>query len=561
LSQHPLDQWVFGTTPFIMKLKRHLPFIPYSIFLLALGLVFSPLTFAWAQIILLDDVRRDILFDNKEQIKSINQEIEQRKKRLEKEKEEKRQVYEEKIKSTQLKLLMEKQDEIITKSKELLEALEERTKFDSQERWNYEQLIKQTAEKPLETLPPEEQEEAANRFLASATQELVEILKEKAIETAKMKRGEEYEEVEISKYLLIKLQQYTQLANSIKSMEVLQQEKIVSRKDSVLESSEELIEFLKQEAIRRTESKRKKLQEDIAAQRMQFKNFKTSASIHHGYDNNINADNAYEGGSFIRNYASLSWLPSFSEYFKAELGTWYLADNYTQDQDVSFRIWTGQTNVKFFPRGNDSLEIRPAFEFSDTYYPNNPGLNSKENKLSLLLAHRFKKGWSQNLTYEELWTNNSNNRPARNAAGDDRPGYPLERHRRRVEYDLGFPLPFGINANIEQRLSFQTSNDNFLDFYDYESYRILGNIGRSLTDRLYSKFSFSYETKNYKNRTVSDIQVAQKDSTYTKRFSLFYFFKDGILFNYTWTVTKVDSNDPLFDYAKMTHLVGAHFSF
>jgi len=536
----------------MIKLKR-------LFFLIALILLASPPSFA--QTIILDDVRQGIIDDNQDRLKSIHREIERRKKAEDKEKDERKKSYEERIKNAQLKLMLEKEEGLIIKSEELLQALSERSQFDSDKRWYYERLIKQAAEKPLDALPIEEQKEVANALFAQATAELIKTLKKKAVETAKAKRGEEYEEVKANQYLLVQLKQYTDLNNQLNSVKGAQQEKIEKKQESVVELSKELIEFLKDESIRRAEAKRELEEEEMASQRMQFKIFEGNASIHHGYDNNINADDASEGGLFIRNYASLSWLPSFSEFLKAELGTWYLADNYTDDQDVTFRIWAGQTNLKWFPRGNDSLEIMPAFEFSDTYYPNSSGLSTKENKLSLDIVHQFWDDWSQNLSYEELWTENNNNRPARNSTGASRTGSPLERHKRTVKYELDFPLPLEFNFNLNQRMSFQTSNDNFLDFYDYESYRILGGIGRSLTNRLYTKISYAYETKNYKDRTVSDIQVAQEDSTYTKKLSLFYFLKDGLLLNYTLTLTKENSNNPLFDYESMTHLVGAHFSF
>ena len=88
-----------------------------------------------------------------------------------------------------------------------------------------------------------------------------------------------------------------------------------------------------------------------------------------------------------------------------------------------------------------------------------------------------------------------------------------------------------------------------------------GEIGRSITKKLHTKAALSYEQKDYSTRTVSDHQVAQEDRTYKQKITLFYFLDADWLLNYTWTRTKVDSNDPVYDYEKLTHLIGAYYSF
>jgi len=525
------------------------------------SIVFLSTPNSWAQIPVLDDVRRDILDESKEEIEAINEEIKRQKKLKEEETKKKKQAYAERIKRKKMITAIEKQREIVSESEELLDALKERTKFKTDKRWRYEEMIKIYAEKPIEEMSLEEQKETANQLLASATVELVGLLKQKAIEAAKMKRGEEYEEIIADEELLVQLNQYTQLVKRIESYKGAQQEQIVQKKEDVVRSTQELIDLFKEEAIQRAELKRVKGQEEIDKQRMSFNIFEGTLGLHYGYDNNVNADKAFKGGLFVRNYFSLDWLPSFNQYFNGNLGIWHLADNHLDYQDVTFKITAAKSSLKWHPLGNEKLVIEPGFEFINTYYPNNPTLSTNENRLFVNSKHKFWKNWSQELKFQDLRTSNNDNRLARDGAGDDKPGVDLEKHKQSIEYNLGFPLPFKATFKLKNKATLQSSNDAFTDFYDYNSYKIRGELGRKLTKKLYAKANISYEQKDYTQRTVDAHQVAQEDRTYTQKFTLFYFWAEDWLVNYTWTRTKVDSNDPLFDYDKMTHLVGLYYSF
>jgi len=515
----------------------------------------------WAQASL-DDIRLDTLKESREEILSIRDEIKRQKKSLaeKKKKEEKKSAYQEKILRAQRIESIEKQYKLINESNELLDAIEERTEFKSEKRWRYEELLKIYAEKPIDQLPIEEQEQTANKLLAQATTTLIELLKKKAIEAAKKERGEAYEDIMVGEDFLVELKQYTQLVKRTESSKVVQLEKIVKKKESVIRSTKELIAILKKEAIQRAKLKALE-REEIAKKKMQFKNFDGTIGFHYSYDDNINGDAAFEGGQLIRNYFALNWLPSLNEYIEGEIGTWYLADNHLEDQDVTFKIAAGQSSIKWHPLGNDTLTIQPGYEFIDTYYPNNESLTTKENKVFLNTKHKFWENWSQELNFEDTRTKNNHNRFARDGVGDDRLENPLKKRKYSVEYILGFPFIYKTSFKLKQRGQRQTSNDAFTDFYDYYSYAVTSDLGRSLSEKIYAKASLSYEQKDYSTRTVSAHQLAQEDRTYTQRVTFFYFLEENWLINYTWARTKVDSNDPIYDYEKMSHLIGVYYSF
>jgi len=514
----------------------------------------------WAQATL-DDVRNDILKESIEEIRSVNEELKRvREKETKEEKEKKKSIYEKKIMRARRLESIKKQYMIIDQSNELLKAIEEYTPVQSDKRLRYQELLDLYAERPIESMPIEEQEQTANKLLAQATARLVEILKKQSLEMAKKKRGEEYEDVEVSSDYLVELNQYTLLVKHIEESKVAQEEKITTKKELVINSTKELIDFLKKEAIRRAKQKElaKKDKED---KKYNFKEFDGTVGIHYGYDNNVNADVSFEGGLFVRNYMALNWLPSLNKFIAGNVGIWYLRDNYVDDQDVTFQMSAGNASFQWNPFGNNTLEIKPGYEWIDTHYPNNESLATKENKLFLNTKYTFWNNWYQELNYENLRTHYNNNRLARDGNGDNLIDSHLRKRRHSIEHILKFPFFYNSSFKLKQNGQKQTSNDAFTDFYDYYSYKVTTEIGKSLTDKIYGKASLSYEQKDYSQRTVSDIEVAQEDKTYQQKMTLFYFLNNDWLMNYTWTRTKVDSNSSIYDYEKMTHLIGAYYSF
>jgi len=211
--------------------------------------------------------------------------------------------------------------------------------------------------------------------------------------------------------------------------------------------------------------------------------------------------------------------------------------------------------------GNNTLTIEPGFEFTDTHYPESGSVSTKENKLFLHTRHNFWEKWYQELNYEELRITNNNSRLARDGKGAVRLGSALSKRRHSIEYIIKFPFIYETSFKLKQKGRKQTSNDAFTDFYDYYTYKVTGELGRSITEKTYAKAALSYEQKDYTTRIVTDHQIAQEDQTYKQKITMFYFVNDDWLINYTWTRTKVDSNSSIYDYEKIAHLVGAYYSF
>ena len=322
-------------------------------------------------------------------------------------------------------------------------------------------------------------------------------------------------------------------------------------KGRALTPAEELIEMLKKRALRKIESERKK----------QLWATKGTIGLHMAYDNNVNVSATRDGDSYFEQYFSFSWIPTFSDYLAAEVGTWYFGDWYFENKDTTLFDNAFNASLKWYPRGDPTFELQPGVERCYAYYIKAEDSTYVEDKAFLKFKHRFWKRWSQDGKYEYSFKEYDTKHP-RTGPGSTTyvMGSVLEKNRHTVEYNLGFPLGKN-NLKLKNKAYVETSNDGYQDYYDVYSHKVTGEVGRSLTKKLYSKFSSAYERKNYRGRQVAEYSVAEYDDVYTNKIDFYYTLKKGWTLSCTIQHKKSDSNNAVSDYDSMSYKTGVYISF
>ncbi len=331
-------------------------------------------------------------------------------------------------------------------------------------------------------------------------------------------------------------------------------EGLAEDRGAAISSAEELIEMLKQRALRKMEEK----------QREQLRATKGTVGLHIGYDKNANTNSDRRGDLYFEQYFSFAWVPTFNDYFGAEIGPWHYADIYFDNQDTTILDAAFKVILKYFPTGKPYFELQPGWERQYVHYPDAGTSSYTEDKLFLKFKHRFWKRWSHDGKYEYSFKEYDKKRPRTNTSTDFISGMVVEKNRHAFEYNLGFPLLGKNNAKIKQKFYTETSNDNYREYYDLYSYKVTGELGRSLTKKLYAKASSAYERKNYcKRRVGSPASYAEMeyDDVYTQKLYFYYTLKKDWTLSYTFTHKKSDSNYAVYDYDQVSHLAGLYVSF
>lgn len=330
------------------------------------------------------------------------------------------------------------------------------------------------------------------------------------------------------------------------------QDRIDDTEVKVLSPAEELVEMLKKRAMLKLKKDRWK----------KLRATKGTIGLHIGHDNNVNTDSDRQGDFYHEQYFSFSWAPIFNDYLGAEVGTWYFSDIYFENQDLTLLDNAFNASLKWYPCGDDTLEIQPGVERSYAYYPYADTSTYVEDKGFLKWKHTFWGKWKHDGDYEFAYKEYDVKQPRHPASSTDYIyGMVLEKKKHSVGYNIAFPTWAKNNFKIKTKAYKETSNDGYIEYYDVYSYKVTGEIGRSLTQKLYSKLSTAYERKNYCDRTVATAQKAEFDDVYTHKMDIYYTLKKGWTLSYSLSFKKSDSNYHIYDYDVITHKGGIYVSF
>lgn len=331
------------------------------------------------------------------------------------------------------------------------------------------------------------------------------------------------------------------------------EEGIAAEKGRVYSSAEELIELLKQRALRKQET----------ARREQLRATKGTLGLHFAYDNNVNTDSDRLGDIYFEQYFAYNWVPTFNDYLAAEIGPWYYSDIYMDSCDLTILDYAFKAILKYFPTGKPYLELQPGIERQWIHYPETENSSYIEDKAFFKFKHRFWQRWSQEGKYEYAFKEYDKKGARETTSTSYLAGMVLEKSKHSLEYNLGFPWGKN-NCKIKQKAYQEASNDHYRDYYDVYSYKVTAELGRSLNKKLYAKASGSYERKNYSHRTViapSSYAVAEYDDVYTQQLDFYYTLKKDWTLSYTLKHKRSDSNYPIYDYDKVSHKTGVYISF
>ncbi|MFH1414200.1 MAG: hypothetical protein ABIG56_05080 [Candidatus Omnitrophota bacterium] len=321
---------------------------------------------------------------------------------------------------------------------------------------------------------------------------------------------------------------------------------------AVTTTAEEIVEMLMGRALRKLEDERRK----------QLLATKGTIGLHVAYDNNVNTDSSRTGDMYIEQYFAYSWTPTFFDELGAEVGMWYFGDWYSSNRDLTINDIAFNASLKWYPTGGPVFELQPGYEHAHLYYPYNEDSRYFEDKVFLKFKHRFWKRWSQDGKYEFSYKEYDTKQPRAGTSSGYVEGMALEKKRNSFDYNFGFPLGRN-NLKLKNKFYLETSNDSYMDYYDLYSYKITGEFGRSLTQKLYMKLSGAFERKNYWHRMVASAQgnVAEFDDAYTYQTNFYYTLKKGWTLSYAFTYRKSDSNYAVYDYNSMNHKAGVYISF
>jgi len=214
--------------------------------------------------------------------------------------------------------------------------------------------------------------------------------------------------------------------------------------------------------------------------------------------------------------------------------------------------------LKLYPAGSGEFRLEPGIEYEWLHYPFDENSGYENFKQFVKFKHYIGKNWNYGGKYEHSFKT-YDKKEARNDSQANL-GFNREDHRHLVElYGTRYIGKFSVK--LKGKAYWNTSNDHYNEYYDYESYRGYLTLAGSFLedDKLYVSFTPSLERKNYQDRQVVD--TARYDDVMQFKLSSYYTVNKNITCSYSCTYKEVDSNYNVGEYHDVTNQLGVYIDF
>jgi opacity protein-like surface antigen len=290
---------------------------------------------------------------------------------------------------------------------------------------------------------------------------------------------------------------------------------------------------------------------------------KIRASTLAGYDNNpqLNADR--KGDFFSIASASISYKNALNGKTRLRLAYDMFNVNYFEVTDENILYQAAGAGLDFEIRPGTALET--DYDFRYAWFPN--------EELASSLGQEVRGGVRQALSdnvelragvsystkdYDERFNRESSGiLSSSEERGDNR-------------YEIDTELGFRISRDLYLRAGFayylNDSDDQFHDYYDYDSYRIHTSVRWRpcpvRLPKLHLTGRFSYENRDYNSRPlVDDAHTFESADIYTAAAGCYYQLHRNISLGVDYSYRQKNSNEPSQSYSSSISTIGLHYSF
>jgi hypothetical protein len=311
---------------------------------------------------------------------------------------------------------------------------------------------------------------------------------------------------------------------------------------------DEILSLLKERAKLKLADKRKEL----------LRKKRISASLLTGFENNPLNDSSTKGDYFVEEDFSINWQPTFNRSLGVDVGYWLVNQEYVEQTDLSSFDQGVNATLKWYPFESGRLRLEPGAEYEWLYYREDENSSYEDLKYFLKFKHYIGQEWNYGGKYEHSFKVYDK----KQARDSSKTGLGFNREDNRHTGELYITRYLGkYTIKIKGKFYRNTSNDNYQEYYDYDSGKGYLTLSRTFLkdDKLYISFAPSFERKNYHHRVAVD--TARHDDIREYKLSANYSLNKNISLSYTFSHKEVDSNYTSGEYHNVTNKIGASVDF
>lgn len=269
-----------------------------------------------------------------------------------------------------------------------------------------------------------------------------------------------------------------------------------------------------------------------------------------GYDNNSSLDSSREGDYFAQTFFRASFISPMSEktqaLFDYEMMNLMYASNSNLDllrngirlgmdhkltEEINLSAAYSIDYIDYLKRKNDDV-------ISDDYID-----NAVEFKVRQALPNKM----FHSATYDILFRS-YNERFTR---------FPTAAYTTKERNDFRNTLGYEIGkffasdlVRVKVEYFNNNSNEQYLKYYDYDSYKIGASLTHIFNDKITGLLSVSRQFRDYRTRTlIADANTTELEKTGLATAALFYAMNKSVSFGLNYTYRQNTSNEPLDKYS------------
>jgi hypothetical protein len=285
--------------------------------------------------------------------------------------------------------------------------------------------------------------------------------------------------------------------------------------------------------------------------------WKSLAAVSLGYDNNAFLDSRRVGGAYTQEYFSTSFASPLSDrteyFFDYEVMNLSYFDIGRLNL-ISNGIFTGLEH-----RFDKNISLTGGYGINVIEYFNTGTDDYVEQLINLKLKQTLPQKMFHSLRYDGSYRNYAKrfNRGSNGAMSTKK----RDDVRDTFTYEVGKYFSKDM-CKLEFEYYNNNSDEKYLNYYDYNSYRFGASLTHLFTEKLFGYLSASRQLRDYCSRTlINNAGSKQEDKTYIYTAAMFYSVNKSLSFGLNYTYRQNASNEPVERYSGSLMSISTYYRF
>ena len=284
---------------------------------------------------------------------------------------------------------------------------------------------------------------------------------------------------------------------------------------------------------------------------------KSLVGISEGYDNNTHLDTRRDGDAYTQVFYKGSFSTPVSKKTQGIAEYTLMGLFYADEADLN--LVSNGFHLALDNKIAKDLNFITGYYLDILEYANSGNDDYFENRVEFKLKHNLPYKMFHSLGYE-AGLKYYEGRHIRTPAAEDS-DKKRDDVRNTAEYEIGkyfskdmFKISFLYYNN--------NSNEKYLNYYDYDSYKIGASLTHLFNDKWFGYLSFARQFRDFRSRTLTlDENSKEWDRTYVGTSSLYYNMNKSLSFGLSYTYRQNYSNEPVENYSGSLISLSSYYRF